>query len=104
MLGVVSIAVLCFGLWSIRQTHLMQVVWIDRVKPGVFLAIAAVLLFTAETDSERVAAWVVSAGQYFVAAAAVIAAAISSSQQPINCSLSTGRFPENSEPDGNLPE
>jgi hypothetical protein len=81
MLGVVSIAVLCFGLWSIRQTHLMQVVWIDRVKPGVFLAIAAVLLCTAEINSEPVAAWVGSAGQYFVAAAAVIAAAISSSQQ-----------------------
>ncbi|MBM82590.1 MAG: hypothetical protein CMJ78_18655 [Planctomycetaceae bacterium] len=80
----IILAVLFAGLWFARNVSWAQCVWCDRIKPGVFLALAASLLGAAEMQSHLTAGLVASAGQYFVAAAAVLGAAIVSATAPGN--------------------
>jgi len=98
MLACICIAALFVGLWLTRSQPWASVIWSDRVKPSVFLIIAAVLIYTAETTSLQVAAWVVSGGQYLVAAAAVIAAAIVASKQSPDTPIPSRTLPGNAEP------
>ena len=97
MSACICIAGLFPGLWSARPGPWVQVVWSDRIKPSVFLAMTAVLMCTAETTSDPESAWVVAGGQYFFAAAAVIAAAIGTSKQPQDSSITSGNLPGNAE-------
>ena len=97
MFGCIFTSALVLGLWSVRSNPVVQVVWSDRVKPSVFLVIAAVLICRAETTSDKHYILVASGGQYFVAAAAVIAAAITGSKKPQDSSISSGTLSVNEE-------